>query len=343
MVTMQEISKRAGVTTATVSNILNGKLKFDRPDAAKRAARVRKIAAEMGYRLNRAARATRTGRTGCIGMLFSHNLSHSVRFEDFEQGLGEAAEAHNLLLVTGLISEQALKDPTFVPRLVGESLVDGLLINYVIQIPPEINRLITEHNRPAIWINSKHSADCVYPDDEGAAYAATKYLIERGHRKIAYGCTWKNPNVQSGHYAFVDRPLGYRRAMKEAGLPVRVWEPNEPIDASNFAGHGLRHAHQLLSNLGDSTALVHGSRSEPLILAAAQRGIQIPKDLSLVTFINGRADSPEIQCTRVIVPFYDLGREAIRLLTQKLENGNESLPPVTLQFGVTEGDTVRPL
>jgi DNA-binding LacI/PurR family transcriptional regulator len=342
MVTMEQIAKKAGVTVATVSNVLNGRLKAGRSDAAKRATKIRKIALELGYRLNRAAAATRTGRTGCIGMLSSQDARYSVRFNSFEQALSASLAERNLMLVEGLISEQMLEDPAFIPRIVGESLADALIINYVYHIPPGIHRLIGMHNRPAIWINSKHDANCIYPDDELAGFRATKYLLDRGHKKIVFGTCHFDPDPAVDHYSFADRMNGYTRAMKSAGLTPRTYVPSKKDFPDPYRDMEFRVATDLLSQLGDATALVHNARSLPLLLAAARKGIRFPDDVSLVSFENEDTDTASMGVTAIHVPFDVMGREVVRLLSEKLDNDNLSLKPVALKYDVTDGPSVKP-
>lgn len=76
MATLEDIAKRAKVSVRTVSNVLNGAKTFARKDAVRRAARVWHIAAELGYRPNTAARPTRRGRFGAVGV---HQATDSGR------------------------------------------------------------------------------------------------------------------------------------------------------------------------------------------------------------------------------------------------------------------------
>ena len=339
MVTMEEISKRAGVTKATVSNILNGRLKATRSDAARRADHVRKIAVEMGYRINRAASATKTGRTGCIGMLMSQDNRYSVRVEDFERGLAEALEERNLLLLSGLIDPKRIGSTSYLPRIVGESLADGLIINYAYHIPPAVGKMINEHGRAAVWINSKHVWDCVYPDDFGAAYEGVRYLLERGHRKIAYGASSAPIDPKACHYSVIDRRAGYVAAMADAGLVPRILEPQAPPVPT----HQIDEARAMVLRLGDATALIHNAPLSPFLLAAAQSGVRIPKDLSLISFENDSVDSRYFACASLVVPFFEMAKRAVALLSGKLENANARFKPVPLKYQVRDGPTVGTL
>jgi LacI family transcriptional regulator len=342
MVTMEQIAAKAGVTTATVSNILNGRLKATRSDAAKRAAKVRKIAAEMGYRLNRAASATRTGRTGCIGMLSGNKIDWAVRFDSFDQGLGEALAERNLLLVKDIIDPRSFDRAGYMPRVVSESLAEGIIVNYVFEIPDAIERLIGMHDRPAIWINSKHRHNCIYPDDEGAGYAATRHLLERGHRRIAYAQNGHFVPKAVRHYSITDRQAGYERAMIEAGLQPRVRSLDEAQNlVSDQRSHALRQAHDALAWVGDATALIHNTGSVPLLMALGERGIRVPDDLSLITFENERGTTNMREVTRCTVPFYEMGREAVAVLCDLIKSGKHRVAPTILKYGVIDGPTVR--
>lgn len=106
MATLQQIAQQAGVTTATVSNVLSGRVQVQRSDAVKRARRIRRIARQLGYRPNAAARATRTGRTGCIGMLISANYAYSVHMPDFENGVVAELNRQNLYMAKDCLVER---------------------------------------------------------------------------------------------------------------------------------------------------------------------------------------------------------------------------------------------
>jgi DNA-binding LacI/PurR family transcriptional regulator len=78
--------------------------------------------------------------------------------------------------------------------------------------------LIQRYQIPSVWLNAKLESDCVYPDDFEAAGQACKYLLQMGHRRIAYV-----DYMSSGHYSTADRRNGYLRAMRSARLKPQIF------------------------------------------------------------------------------------------------------------------------
>lgn len=343
MTTISDIAAKAGVTASTVSNVLNGRYVAKRSDAARRALKIRRLAKEMGYRPHIAARATRTGRTGCIGMLASAKATYSVTFGGFEQALVQALEERGLLLVKGLLTHDMLQADGRLPRIIAESLADGLILNYAFHIPPGITDMVERHGLPAVWINSKQPHNCVHPDDAAATHQATRYLLERGHTRIAYVDTGWMENPADYHYSIADRRLGYERAMCEAGLTPRVIDARLLGPVVEPVGRVLRRCMRALEQRGDATAVIYNNTGETMLLAAAQLGIRVPDDLSLISIDIETDAVSRVAITRLVVPFPAVAQMAVEMLCRMLDHGEASRPPRAIPYEVTEGQTVRAL
>lgn len=338
MPTMQDIADRVGVHQSTVSNVLNGKFKAERPDAAQRADRIRRMAEELGYRPSVAARATRTGRTGFLGMIRSPRLSCSVHEPSFDTGLDEALHARGLCLLRDVID-----DADDAPRIVRENAVDGLIINYAFGTPKPVRDLLDRCRIPAVWINRKRDANCVRPNDEGAGYEATRFLIDHGHRRIEFIAErseregWQT----EPHYSKADRHEGYARAMREAGLTPLLVPFDAPADLSTFAskGYTLRAYCKLLDRAELPTAVVCES-GRTMLHAAALRGLSVPGDLSVISFDNTAGADNAMLVDRVLVPFEPMGRVAVDELCRLIEQPDRPRPPVVIPFEFHRTGTV---
>jgi LacI family transcriptional regulator len=335
---MEDIAVRAGVNRATVSNVLNGRFQARRSDAVRRADRIRKIAHEMGYRFNVAARSTRTGTTGLIGLIRSPLLSHSVHAPEFESGVDEALHRRGLCLVRDLIDQAVenddAEDATRVPRIVREKVVDGLLVNYAFGTPPAVRRLLDRCQIPALWINRKRDANCVHPADEGAAFDATRHLIGLGHTDIGFVVAGHEAlGGYEPHYSTIDRVAGYRRAMLAAGLRPRILETDKPGDLRDKVGHGLREAQKLLAMPDRPTALVCERDGHNVLHAAALAGVRVPRELSLITFDNVAASGQHIPIDRMLVRYKALGVLAVEELLHLMnDEAPEPRRPVAVPF-----------
>src|SRR5205823_14250247 len=172
-------------------------------------------------------------------------------------------------------------------------MADGMIVNYTHEIPHAMLNLIHAHHAPAVWLNAKLAEDCVYPDDLGAAHAATKRLIELGHRRIAFvhfvtRYVFSEPFEQARpkfHYSVADREAGYLSALREAGLKAqflqndRYTTDEEQIDVCR----------SLLRDTNRPTALLLYSEREvsALMCMAAELGLSVARDLSVVVFAAG--------------------------------------------------------
>lgn len=333
---MQDIANRVGVHRVTVSNVLNGKLKGLRSDALKRAEEIRRVAAELGFRPSAAARATRTGRTGLIGVVSSGTFAHSVHLPEFELGLQQAAHARGLCLVKDQLDENPDGTVTQLPRVLREDVVDGVLINYAFGTPPAVRRILERCRIPAIWINRKREQNCVHPADEGAAVEATRHLLRHGHTKVAYLAPPEAPSRprREPHYSVADRQAGYAGAMIEAGLqPWVIREPPRSSDKGEVLGVVFRFFTAVLSASNRPTAVVcGGGGGRTLLTAAARLGIRVPEDLSVITFDNDAGIDMEIAIDRVLVPNRCMGRVVIEELCALIDDPDEPRPPVVLPF-----------
>ena len=335
MATMQDIADRVGVHRVTVSNVLNQRLSMQRPDAARRAAEIRRVAHELGYRPNAAAKATRTGRTGIIGMIRSPRLSHSVHAPAFDAGLDEALHRRGLCLLRDIIDDPAGPEPAEAPRIVREDAVDGLLVNYAIGTPPAVRDLIDRCRIPTVWINRKRDENCVHPADEGAAREATRHLIEHGHRRITYLDSHDEADVPAAdlHYSVDDRRSGYVSAVIDAGLTPDFCRLPRPRRGVYSPGRVLEDCAALLARPDRPTAILAGGGAGRMLVAAAWKlGLRVPQDLSIITFDNDAHADREIAVDRVLVPYAPMASRAIEEVTALIDAPDTPRPPVVVPF-----------
>jgi len=336
MATMQDIADRVGVHRVTVSNVLNGKLKFGRSDAFARAAEIRRVAMEMGFRPSSAAKATRTGRTGFVGMIRSPLLAYSVHNPAFDMGIDEALHERGLCLVRDIIDHAARPEDVTVPRIVRENSVDGLIINYVMGTPPLIREVLDRCRVPAIWINRKRDHNCVHPADEGAAFDATVHLLQHGHKDVLFlGATLRTAkNPHEPHYSSIDRQVGYARAMTDAGLTPRV--RNEPAPTHvGVAGEGdmlTFFLEQLSASDRPSAVLCGAGGGREMLYAASLLKLRVPQDLSVMTFDDEAAADHKVRVDRVLGPNASMGTTAISELCALIDAPDEPRKPVVLPF-----------
>ncbi|HAU39095.1 MAG TPA: hypothetical protein DCX07_15450 [Phycisphaerales bacterium] len=338
--TIKDIAERTGVSHVTVSNALrrSGRMAED----TRR--RILKAANELGYRPNTFAKATRMGRFNAAGLLMStfHGRSH-ISFGLIDGIQGELA-AHEMHLVMSRLSDEKLTSEANLPRLLREWMTDGLLINYNIDIPEGMVRVIREHALPSIWINADMESDCVCPDDVGAGRLATEQLLSRGHRRIAY-LQYPTPTAhRKKHHSEQRRREGYEQAMRSAGLtseaevleatwtrPGDVFETDTRVEAA---------VQWLRRDVRPSAVVTYSSSvAQPLLHATALLGIRVPQELAILTVEDMPAAAQGVPITTIDLNVEEMGRQAVRMLLQKIEAPAEPLAPTRVSVKLVAGQT----
>lgn len=336
MTTLRKISSRdvalkAGVSQTTVSYVLSGRENIAIPDATRK--RVLEAAADLGYRANSSAKAMRSGRFGSVSLLLSENPSMSILPSERLEGILDALEAVGMHLIVSRFADAALADREQMPRILRELMADGLLINYNTNLPDHMAERIAQNCIPAVWVNSKQDADCVYPDDWDAARRATETLLELGHRRIAFAT-----HTGTTHYSYEDRMNGYTQAMIAAGLaPQRLetWRELPALPARNAVISWLN------GNDAPTAILTYATETASLIFAAALAlGLNIPADLSLLTFNARPVDLFGPTLATMLLPEREIGRNAVEMLLAKIKTPEQTFAPASLACELLAGDTL---
>ena len=342
MITLDEIACAAGVTKVTVSRILTGSYIAKRPDAIARAKAIRELAQHMGYRPNHSARAIRTGRTGCIGMLVSPNLGRSIHDPAFEYAIIDALSERDMNLIKDIIQGPTEQGQVITPRLIAQHLTDGLIINHVCDIDPASQRMLDCSEMPVVWANAKREHHCIYPDDIRAGGIATRRLIELGHRRIAFASPqlYEIDQLKNGHYSEADRHTGYQMAMHEAGLTPMALRP-AVLHHEEYNGHATRRLSKFLRGVRP-TALVANCFPGVAMHGALAAGMCVPDDLSLIAFCNS-VGTEDAHTACMPVPFQKLGHRCVQYLVDQIERVDPSCDPIAIPYDLMDGPSLQPL
>ena len=332
-ISSRDVALKAGVSQTTVSYVLSGRENIAIPDATRQ--RVLDAAADLGYRANSSAKAMRSGRFGSVSLLLSENPAMSILPPERLEGILDALEAAGMHLIVSRFADAALADREQMPRILRELMADGLLINYNTNLPDHMAERIAQNRIPAVWMNSKQDADCVYPDDWDAARRATETLLEMGHRRIAFAT-----HTGTTHYSYADRARGYAQAMTAAGLApqcIETWNDLPALPA--------RDARVPWLNGGDAATaiLTYSTETASLIFAAALAlGRNIPGDFSLLTFNHRPVNlfGPTIATMRL--PEREIGRKSVEMLLAKIKEPTQNFDPIAVPCEMRAGDTLGP-
>jgi DNA-binding LacI/PurR family transcriptional regulator len=340
---LHTIAKRVGVSANTVLRVLRGENKEVWAGTAQRAQRIRDLAHELGYRPHGSARAMRRGRFDTLALLLSADLGRSHLPEDLLNGIADACDAGRQRLTVAKVSDDRLTDPQLLPRILGESSSDGLLINYTDRIPVAMPQLVERCRLPAIWINSKHAHDAIWYDDFGGAAAATRQLLQLGHRRIGW-LDFVGSSESDPHYSRVERAQGVTQTLATAG--------QSGCDLGHLHGvpvdDRLAASIALLRRPDRPTAIIAYDGGERLLYAAALAGLRVPQDLSLIVYASAlgtdrRAEQQNHfgrRLTTLAIPGAEAGRQAVAMLLEKIEQGGTALTPRILPVPIEAGDTI---
>jgi DNA-binding LacI/PurR family transcriptional regulator len=332
-VTLQTLADALGVSRTTVSNA------FNRPDQLNPALRERvlALAGELGYAgPDPAGRALRSGRAGAIGVMFTEGLSFAFADPAAVATLGGiAAEAERA--ETSLVLLPATRSSTGGPtaEAVRSALVDALFMYSLPEEHPGVTAAV-ERRVPIVIADAPRlpGVPFVGIDDRSGARTAAAHLLELGHRRIGVIAFRLRPDDYQGfvdadrrrsstYHVTRERLEGYAEAVTEAGLDwnaVPIYEVHP-----NARGRGAAAARVLLGLDPRPTALL--AMSDELALgamdAAAELGLTIPGDLSLIGFDDAPAAALATPAmTSVGQPLVEKGRAAGRMLLDALAGGS---------------------
>ncbi|MEM9883882.1 MAG: LacI family DNA-binding transcriptional regulator [Planctomycetota bacterium] len=341
-VTASQIARQLGVSRQSVSKVLvGGKTNIRVSDEL--ATRIRRTADRLGYRPSPAARTITTGRTNSIDMLMSTGSGASRLPTPLIEGIHDALIERDMQLTVSRLPDHKLRDAEYVPKILRQHSADGILVNYTHTFPEEMPELIRRHRLPAMWLNIKRDANCVYPDEVDAFRRATEHLLELGHRRISFGIL-----NAAGHFSDKDREAGYAEAMRSAGLEPQVLHaraamPHEYTETPLVDDRHER-VQTWLRGPDRPTAVLAASHREAdfLAYAAATLGLRLGRDLSLIGVGDSTDNRMGVPLTQVVLPLAEMGRRAVERLMQRVEDPETSHAPLALRSDLQIADSCGP-
>lgn len=314
MVTIKDVARAGGVSPSTVSRALN-----DSPLVQEETkARIRDLAAKLGYERNELARGLVKGVSGAIGLVIP-DITNPF-FAEIARGVEKVAHARGYGVILCNTEEDPARELNYL-QLLRRKRVDGLLLSSVTADDPYLEDLLRA-SVPVVLVSRLVrglDAPFVVGDDRTGARLAVEHLVKLGHKKI--GFIGGPPNVQSSQ----DRMAAYREVLTEQGLPLRKgWA----VFADFTQAAGREAARRMLSLPERPTAIFAANDVIALgvMESSEELGIEIPKDLSLVGYNNiTYAALPRIQLTTVAQPTQEMGRIAAEHLLGVITGGRRRI------------------
>jgi LacI family transcriptional regulator len=307
MTTIRDVAERAGVSTMTVSRVLNNS-GYVSNDAL---ARVKAAIAELGYVPNSLARSLRSKRTRTLALVLTDIANHF--FTTVARGAEDVANKHGFNLILCNTDESEEKQAQYLDVLL-QKRVDGVLLVPARSRPEPVARL-QQQGVPVVVIDRRAPAadvDTVRGDSEQGAYEITCHLLALGHLQIIL------LNGPRGVSTADDRAAGYCRAMAEDGPgSCAAFTINGEFTVSD----GYRMAQAALERSPRPTALIAANNfiAVGAYRAVRDAGLGVPADMSVVGFDDvPAAIAVEPFMTVVEQPAYEMGRQAAELLIARI-------------------------
>ncbi len=337
-VTMKDVARQAGVSVATVSNVLNNITNKTNEETRDK---VLKAVKEMNYQMDMTARSLSMGKSKLLGIFLpevffmdrpSSVLKDNPFFSEIVSGIEYEArmEGYDVMIT-------CVNSVDHANELIHKRMLDGvaLLGMHHEQFWNNLKNL----SIPIVLIDSycyeQYGFCNVGTEDEQGAYLATKHLLSLNHRHIAL-VTDNSSDSEVNHQRF----LGYKRAIKESGVDEELC----PIikEDLNFKG-GIMAGHKLLNyNYVTAAFVVADIMALGIIKLMNQIGKSIPKDLSIIGFDDLSVCNYSFPgLTTIRQDIYRKGREVAKLLINKI-NGNEVEAGVRLPIELIVRETTIP-
>ncbi|WP_421902616.1 substrate-binding domain-containing protein [Maridesulfovibrio sp.] len=333
MATIKDVAKLAGVSTSTVSHVLN-RTRFVSDEKREL---VEQAVEELNYRPSSIARSLKVQQTRTLGMLvtasrnpFFAEVVHGVERRCYERG-------YTLFLCN---TEGDIGRMEANLDALEEKRVDGLLL-LCSEVNDEIINLIeAERSVPIVvfdWGPESANVDRIYDNSLSGARLATKYLIAKGHTNI--GCIVGPQDRRSAK----ERLEGYRQAMEETGLPVG----DEWIVEGDYDCEGGVEAMRYLAELDEMPSAVfvcNDMMAIGVLSEAARLGINVPQDLSVIGYDNvyiSRFTAPAL--TTIHQPKKEIAARAVDTLIDRLSSKRSKGLQIKVEPTLVERESVSNL
>lgn len=303
MVTMLDVAKRAGVSKATVSRVLNGK-NIVRPEVTEA---VFKAIEETGYRPNLLARQMATQKSSMIGLVITNALYNGPYFSEMVYRAAAFSEQHQhqLILADGKNSKESEQQAI---RYLQDMKCAGIVVYPHYLGPESLMTIISNSSIPIVVVNRElagHEQHSIIIDHVHSGALMTDYLLSQGHRDIAFITGRAESPSNLGRLAGYKQQLAhYQIASNEALLVEGDWTPDG----------GYKAAQQLLAQPTPFTAILAGNDDMAIgaMKALREAGYQLPEDVAIAGFDDitmGQYVSPSL--TTIHVPIEKMMERAI--------------------------------
>jgi LacI family transcriptional regulator len=338
-VTIRDVARRAGVSPATVSRVLN------RPELVEERTRerVRKAMEELDFHPSAIARGLSVRRTDTIGLIVPGITD--LFFNELYDGIEQAATRHGrkvLLYNTEHSAHRALDAFTFLKQ----HEVEGILFTSEL-VDEDFDPVLDRLRIPVVLALTEATTKTPLPaykvDERRAVFDAIAYLVARGHRRIGF-IGARLPREITGQ----QRYEGYLQAVRHFGL-----ETGEAfVEFGNYRMEsGYTAMQRLLERQSELQLTAVAAVSDEMAIGAIRclndRGHRVPDDISVIGFDDLRVTAMMTpRLTTVAQPFREIGARAVERLIELIEQPETRMAQhgvYYLPHQIVERESVRPI
>lgn len=333
--TLKDIAEKAGVSMMTVSNVINGK--HSRVSAAT-IEKVNSIIKEYNYVPNLSARSLTAKSSHIIGVLVPlDDNDSSISYFDNPYVSSMIGVIERELRDNGyFVMIRAVKSQEDLSVLMRNWNVDGVIFLYPRlgeHFEASINAIVEETHLPVVLFDARTDNPEVInvcSDDRKGCYLSARYLISRGHKKLAFVANYE------GNPLLTDRFEGYRTAMEESGLgcdPACIFTYSPSYEDGIAVGKEIAASKEKITGVVTTADIC----AVGIMEGARLGGLRIPTDLSVVGYDNlAVATYTTPKLTTISQHVKEKAETAMELLLEKLHTGHVENPHVQLDVDLVE-------
>ena len=331
-VKIKDVAKKAGVSVTSVSRVLNGG-KYVRDEIRER---VLKTVEEMGYTPSSIARSLVLRKTNMIGVIIPDLTSsfHSTILSSIE----EVASRNSYSILVSNIAEDIEKEKMYLNDF-KQMRVSGIIVMHE-KVNPEIIQIFNTMEMPIVFSSVKpkgvNNFTSIVINNTKASYDATKYLIDLGHRQIAFIGGDMN-DITSGQ----ERYNGFMSAMEDNGIKV---EENFVKFGDYKVNDGYAKMNEILKKKPYPTAVFAASDDMAVgaMNAIFDHGLRVPDDISVMGFDGSNfTEFIRPKLTSMEQPIRELGKLSVELLIRQINNQDRFLDEVIVSHKLVARDSCR--
>lgn len=330
-VTIYDVAREANVSMATVSRVVNGNQNV-KPATRKK---VLEVIERLEYRPNAVARGLASKKTTTVGVIIP-DISNNL-YAELARGIEDIATMYRYNIILSNSDQNEEKELALLDTMLGKQ-VDGIVMMSD-NVTSKIHQTIMQSPVPIVLagsVDENGEVPSVNIDYFQAAYEAVQLLLKNGHTRIAFA---SGPLQYTINEAY--KLAAYKKALQDAGITI---DERLIVAGEDTYDDGIATCEALMNIDEPPTAFFAGSDELAIgiIHAAQDAKIAVPDDLDVISFENSKlARMVRPQLTSVVLPLYDIGAVAMRLLTKLMNKENVEQQVVVLPHHMEIRDSVK--